>query len=103
MSLPPGAGRQRCDVMYNVHAMTHMKVAEARARFGEVLDEAEKGTPVFIERRGVRFRVIAEPGEPSTTDNAALFDFVDASVMSGQWTWKAAAKGLAFSPRRKRR
>jgi hypothetical protein len=89
--------------MYNVHAMTHMKVAEARARFGEVLDEAEKGTPVVIERRGVRFRVIAEPAGTSTTPNPMLFDFVDPSIMSGQWTWKAGAKGLAFSPRRKRR
>lgn len=89
-------------MMYNVQAMTHLKVAEARARFGEILDEAEKGTPVVIERRGVRFRVIAEPGGPSMVANPALFDFVDASVMSGQWTWKAGAKGLAFSPRRKR-
>ena len=89
--------------MYNVQTMTHMKVAEARARFGEILDEAEKGTPVVIERRGVRFRVIAEPGETSAGPNPTLFDFVDPSVLSGQWTWKAGAKGVAFSPRRKRR
>jgi len=80
-----------------------MKVAEARARFGEILDEAEKGTPVFIERRGVRFRLVADPGQPSTAAKPALFDFVDTAVMSGQWTWKAGAKGLAFSSRRKRR
>ena len=43
-------------VVYNVHIMTYLKVAEARARFGEMLDEAEKGTPVVIERRGVRFQ-----------------------------------------------
>lgn len=40
-----------------------LKVAEARARFGELLDEAEQGRPVFIERRGVRFRLAAEPAE----------------------------------------
>lgn len=90
------------DLVYNVQAMTHMKVAEARARFGEILDEAEKGTPVTIERRGVRFRVVAEPGETAPSGTRALFDYVDPSVMSGQWTWKAGAKGLAFS-RRKRR
>lgn len=77
-------------------------MAEARARFGEILDEAEKGMPVLIERRGVRFRLVAEKGPPSNASKP-VFDFVDAGVMTGQWTWKAGAKGLAFAPRRKRR
>ena len=89
--------------MYNVHIMKHLKVAEARARFGEILDEAENGTPVVIERRGVRFRLVAEPAAPSRTSRKSLFEFVDAGVMSGQWTWKAGAKGLTFVARRKRR
>jgi prevent-host-death family protein len=46
--------------------MKHLKVAEARARFGEILDEAEKGAPVVIERRGVRFRLVAERQRAST-------------------------------------
>ena len=83
--------------------MKHMKVAEARARFGEILDEAEKGAPVVIERRGVRFRLVAEPAGAPAASKRALFDFVDPAVMSGQWTWKAGVKGLAFAPRRKRR
>jgi hypothetical protein len=32
-----------------------------------------------------------------------LFEFVDADVVSGQWTWAAGNTGLAFKPRRKRR
>jgi antitoxin (DNA-binding transcriptional repressor) of toxin-antitoxin stability system len=83
--------------------MKHLKVAEARARFGQILDEAEKGAPVVIERRGVRFRLIAEPARPPKAAKAALFEFVDAGVISGQWTWKAGAGGLAFTPRRARR
>jgi antitoxin (DNA-binding transcriptional repressor) of toxin-antitoxin stability system len=83
--------------------MKHLKVAEARARFGEILDEAEKGATVIIERRDVRFRLVAEPQQPSDGSKIALFDFVDPAVMTGQWTWKAASKGVAFSPRRKRR
>jgi antitoxin (DNA-binding transcriptional repressor) of toxin-antitoxin stability system len=83
--------------------MKHLKVAEARARFGEILDEAENGTTVVIERRGVRFRLVAETGGPIETPKKALFEFVDAGVMSGQWTWRAGAKGLAFAARRKRR
>lgn len=89
--------------MYNVHAMKHLNVAEARARFGEILDEAEKGIPVVIERRGVRFRLIAEPARPRKAATATLFEFVDAGVMSGQWTWRGGAGGLAFTPRRSRR
>ncbi len=83
--------------------MKHLKVAEARARFGEILDEAEKGAPVVIERRGVRFRVVAEPRKPSAAAKPALFEFVDSAVMSGQWTWKAGRSGLAFRSRLRRR
>lgn len=96
-------GHDATENVYNVQNMEHLKVAEARARFGEILDEAEKGMPVLIERRGVRFRLVAEKGPPSKASKSALFDFVDAGVMTGQWTWKASAKGLAFAPRRKRR
>lgn len=88
--------------MYNVHVMDHMKVAEARARFGEMLDEAEKGTPVFIERRGVTFRLVAEPAAGPKGKPAPLFEFVHDDVESGQWTWTSGRKGLAFAARRKR-
>lgn len=70
--------------------------------FGEILDRAEQGTPVVIERRGVRFRLIAEKDRPSAASKTALFDFVDPAVMAGQWTWKAGAKGLGFTPRKRR-
>lgn len=83
--------------------MKPMKVAEARARFGEVLDEAEKGATVVIERRGVRYRVVAEQAPVLRQSAVDVFDFVDADVLNGQWIWEAAAGGLAFKPRRKRR
>jgi antitoxin (DNA-binding transcriptional repressor) of toxin-antitoxin stability system len=90
-------------MLYNVHDMKHMKVAEARARLGEILDEAEKGAPVVIERRGVRFRLVAERQPPSAVSKTAVFDFVDPAVITGQWSWKAGATGVTFAPRRKRR
>ena len=81
-----------------------MKVAEARARFGEMLDTAEKGLPVVIERRGVRFRLIAEPHRRTRGNGAVPFDFVDPAVINGQWTWSQHARaGVKFSPPRKRR
>lgn len=90
--------------VYNVHTMKDLRVAEARARFGELLDEAEKGRPVSIERRGIRFRLIAESaGASQRSKTTPLFEFVDASVADGQWSWKPGRKGLTFSARRKRR
>jgi antitoxin (DNA-binding transcriptional repressor) of toxin-antitoxin stability system len=84
--------------------MKDLKVAEARARFGELLDEAEKGRPVSIERRGVRFRLIAESaGASRRSKTTPLFEFVDASLADGQWSWKPGPKGFAFAARRKRR
>lgn len=92
-------------MMYNVPAMKHLRVAEARARFGEVLDDAEKGAPVIIERRGVRFRVVAEAAQApdAGSQGEPLFAHVDSAVMAGQWSWKPAAGGMAFAPRRKKR
>ena len=72
--------------------MACFKVAEARARFGEILDEAEKGGTVVIERRGVRFRLIAEADRPRSGRQAPLFEFVHGDVLSGQWTWKTGRK-----------
>ena len=85
-------------------AMKGYKVAEARARFGEVLDDAEKGIPVVIERRGVRFRILAEPvvSPKAAKASKAVFDFVDPAVADGQWTWKTGKRGLAFTPRKRR-
>ena len=86
--------------MYNVHTMKPMKVAEARARFGEVLDEAESGVPVFIERRGVRFRVVVDDAPKAAR---ASFDFVDAEVLNGEWSWEQGNDGLTFKAPRKAR
>ena len=84
-----------------MYIMKGYRVAEARARFGEMLDDAEKGVPVVIERRGVRFRIVAER-VLSSKASKAVFDFVDPAVADGQWTWNAGRRGLAFA-RRKRR
>ena len=81
--------------------MEGYKVAEARARFGELLDEAETGAAVMIERRGVRFRIVVEPPRRSASAKA-VFDYVDPAVADGQWTWRAGRQGLSFA-RRKRR
>ena len=84
--------------------MKGFKVGEARARFGDLLDQAEQGEPVYIERKGVRFLLAVEPSPPAPAARpATFFTAVDPDVMSGEWTWTSGPKGLAFRPRRRGR
>jgi len=83
--------------------MKGFKVAEARARFGDLLDQAEQGTTVIIERKGVRFTLEAQRPVTQGAQPDRFFDFVDPAVMSGEWTWTPVSEGLRFRPRRTRR
>jgi hypothetical protein len=85
--------------MYNVHVKAY-RVAEARARFGDLLNAAECGDTVIIERNGVRFNLQAEARVPARK-SAALIDYVDPDVASGTWTWTHGPRGLRFRPRRR--
>ncbi len=84
--------------------MQTYRVAEARAQFGALLDEAEGGQEVVIERKGVRFRLEAEAPDraASTRAGVAPLTFVDPAVLSGSWTWVGGPKGLSFRRRRPR-
>lgn len=83
--------------------MKDFKVAEARARFGELLDQAEQGDPVCIERRGIRFTLQAERPRPRPATRRPFFTYVDPDVMRGEWTWVWGKGGVQFRARRKRR
>jgi hypothetical protein len=88
--------------MYNVLTMKGFTVAEARARFSDLLDQAERGETVVIERHGVRFSL--KPDVPERPGRSApFFEWVDPAVLSGEWTWTSAKKGLTFRPRRSRK
>jgi hypothetical protein len=79
-------------------------VAEARARFGELLDEADQGETVVIERWGVQYTLTAQQAVPKpNVKGRRLFEWVDPDVMSGQWTWTPTKKGLRFTPRKPRK
>ncbi|MFN2445698.1 MAG: type II toxin-antitoxin system Phd/YefM family antitoxin [Vicinamibacterales bacterium] len=83
--------------------MQDFRVAEARARFGELLDRAESGEGVFIERRGVRFSLQAEPHPKVSSTRPPVFSYVDDTLLQGEWTWGWTTRGIAFRPRRKAR
>jgi hypothetical protein len=86
-----------------MYAMKGYRVAEARARFGDLLDEAESGDTVVIERRGVRFLLEAErPSAPIAQPKKGGLEYVHPDVMSGTWTWAGGPRGLTFRARRRR-
>jgi antitoxin (DNA-binding transcriptional repressor) of toxin-antitoxin stability system len=80
--------------MYNGH-MKRYSVAEARARFSDLLDAAEQGEPAVIERRGVRF-IIRPEESPRRAGRQKMIESVDPDIAKGQWTWEWSAAGLEF-------
>lgn len=89
--------------MYNGQ-MKRYTVAEARARFSDLLDAAEQGDPAVIERRGVRFVLRPEPvGQRRSARRRSLIEAVDPSVLDGNWTWAWRSGGLRFVSRRPRK
>lgn len=80
-------------------------VAEARQHLADVLDLAEKGAEVEIERRGVRYIVkadkpVARAGRRRRAPRVAI---ADTAVEAGAWTWNLEADGLRFQDTRRRK
>lgn len=71
--------------MYTVHMPRHAASAARRQLF-HLLDAAERGEEVIVERRGVRFRLTRESDPPpAPTDEPLLV--CDPALLDGQWTW----------------
>jgi antitoxin (DNA-binding transcriptional repressor) of toxin-antitoxin stability system len=88
--------------------MKRYTVAQARSNFSRLLDAAETGDAIVIERRGTRFRLEAErrgrhDGRRRTRAVRSIIAYIDPAVSEGQWTWEWAKGGLRFSQRRRRR
>jgi len=82
--------------------MRRFTAAQARQHLSNVLDAAEAGEPVVIERRGVRFAVRTEP-KAASRRRTPLVEWMDPAVETGNWTWEWTSKGLRFSGRKPRR
>jgi hypothetical protein len=83
--------------------MKALNVAEARAKFGSMLDEAERGETVMIERRGVRFYLVPDSSTTTSVRRRPVLSYVHPDVMAGDWTWTAGAKGIKYTARGKKR
>jgi prevent-host-death family protein len=80
-------------------SILRLSAAAARQRFSDLLDAAERGENVVIERRGVRFELVSRRPSKGRRRQRSLIEWVDPAVESGQWSWELGAEGLAFVPR----
>ena len=78
--------------------MKRYTAAKARQQFSLLLNTAERGESVIIERRGVRFRIRVEqqPGLRSAPRRVPVIEFVDPAVAAGRWGWDWEPEGLRF-------
>jgi len=83
--------------------MKKYTVALVRERLSEALDYAHSGEPVFIQRKGVTYRLSVEPTKrKARRPSKPQIEILDPSISEGQWTWDWSGGGLAFRGRKRR-
>lgn len=81
--------------------MTQVTASDARQEFFRLLDAAERGEAVVVERRGVRFRLSLIPQEAQGSASSSPIRVTDPDVLAGEWTWAGDEEGqIQFRPRR---
>ncbi len=74
-----------------MYIMRTYATAQAREHLSAILSQAERGEGVFIERRGVRFRIEVVRDTPARAPRGKkVIEIVDAAVEDGQWSFDAA-------------
>jgi len=87
-----------------MYFMRRYSTAQARVHLAQVLDLAEEGQDVIIERRGVRFLVRPiQPEKKTRARKTPRIEVLDPAVDAGQWTWGWSEGGLEFIDRRGKR
>lgn len=76
--------------------------SQVRERFSDILDAAERGEEVIIERRGVRYVLRAEGRRPAQKRRRSLIEYVHPAVAAGQWTWELGPDGVEFAAGRRK-
>ena len=86
--------------------MKPYSVSMVRQRLAEALDDAQAGHPVFIERRGVIYRISVEPPAPAgaARKRKPSITVLDPAIAKGAWTWdwQPGRKGVSLRTRRRR-
>jgi antitoxin (DNA-binding transcriptional repressor) of toxin-antitoxin stability system len=73
--------------------MKRYSASELRQNLARAFDEVERGEPVVVERRGRRFRIVAEPVAKPRARIKPFFKLSDASLLAGGWTWTWGGPG----------
>lgn len=68
--------------------MKKYSVSMVRERLSEALDEAERGKPVFIERRGVTYELTVRQAAGRRKKTTPQIDILDRTIVDGNWTWE---------------
>ena len=68
----------------------------------DVLDEAERGGSVVIERRNVQYVIQAKRTPRRPRARQSVIEILDPAVDSGQWQWDWTSRGAKFTGRRRR-
>lgn len=84
-----------------MYTMKRYTVSVVRERLSEALDAAERGEPVFIERRNVQYRLLLDTPKTRRKRREPLFEILDPAVAEGQWTWDWSPGHLKFRARRR--
>ncbi len=82
--------------------MKRMSATAARQHFSDLLDAAENGDRVLIERRGVEFELEVRRPRRIPARRVPLVEVMDSAVERGAWTWRAEDGGLVFQARKRR-
>ena len=80
--------------------MKRYTASKARAQLSSLLDAAENGEVVAIERGGVRFTLRSET-RPRARKRKRVprLEAVDPMVLAGEWTWSSGVRGLRIRPK----
>ena len=71
-----------------------------RERFAEALDEADRGVPVFIERRGVTYELTVRKAPRRPRKATPQIEILDEAIAGGNWTWEWKKGDLRLQKRR---
>lgn len=71
-----------------------------RERLAEALDDADRGEPVFIERRGVTYELTVRKGPSRKKKATRQIQILDRAIGEGNWTWEWKKGDLQLRTRR---
>jgi hypothetical protein len=80
--------------------MRKYSVSMVRERLSEALDDADRGKPVLIERRGVTYELTVRKTASRKKKATRQIEVLDRAIVDGNWTWDWEKGDLQLRTRR---